>query len=122
MNHIAPISETPETITLNRSDWEAILDRLEDRSDLDAIRRSEQANAHAHVYTDAETQRMVLEDVSALTIWRERAGLTQKALAAASGVSQSYVNEIEAGKKPGGTATLAKIAKALGVSIERLLD
>lgn len=122
MNHIAPISETPETIALNRSDWEAILDRLDDRNDLDAIRRSEQANARAHAYTDAETQRMVLEDVSALTIWRERAGLTQKALAAASGVSQSYVNEIEAGKKPGSTATLAKIAKALGISIERLLD
>ncbi|MFS3136885.1 helix-turn-helix domain-containing protein [Gluconacetobacter sacchari] len=122
MNHIAPLSETPETITLNRSDWEAILDRLEDRSDLDAIRRSEQTNAHAHAYTDAETQRMVLDDVSAFIIWRERAGLTQKALAAASGVSQSYVDEIEAGKKRGSTSALAKIAKTLGVSIERLLD
>ncbi|CAP57554.1 helix-turn-helix domain-containing protein [Gluconacetobacter diazotrophicus] len=122
MNHIAPISETPETITLNRADWEAILDRLDDRSDLNAIRRSEQTNARAHAYTDAETQRMVLEDVPALTIWRERAGLMQKALAAASGVSQSYVNEIEAGKKPGSAATLAKLAATLGVSVDRLLD
>ncbi|MBB2202071.1 helix-turn-helix transcriptional regulator [Gluconacetobacter tumulisoli] len=122
MNHIVPIFETPETITLNRADWEVILDRLDDRNDLDAIRRSEQANARTHAYTDAETHRMMLEDVSALTIWRERAGLTQKALADMAGVSQSYVNEIEGGKKPGSAATLAKLAATLGASVDRLLD
>ena len=57
------------------------------------------------VYTAAEVDRMLDAGVSPITIWRERAGLSGRALAAAA-VSPSCLAEIEAGKKPGGTAAI----------------
>ncbi len=117
---IKPISETAETVTFRRDDWLAYLEDMEDRA---AVERSlaERAAGNAAVYTSADLDRM-LNGVSSLTIWRERAALTQRALATRAGVSASYLAEIEAGRKPGSVAALGALAKTLGVGIERLKD
>jgi DNA-binding XRE family transcriptional regulator len=47
--------------------------------------------------------------------WRK---LTQEQLAAAAGISQGYLSEIETGKKVGDVATLRAIATALRVSLD----
>ncbi len=53
---------------------------------------------------------------------REKKGMTQVQLAKRAKVTQSYVAQLEAGvKKNPSLATLMRIAKALGVSIEQLL-
>ncbi len=53
---------------------------------------------------------------------RIQKGLSQLALAKKAGVAQGYISELEAGtKKNVGLETLRKIAKALGVSVEKLL-
>jgi len=119
MNAIHPISIDDDKVTLSRADWDAVIERLEGREDAAAISRHKAGGGPS--YTAAETDRL-LDGTHALTIWRERSGMTQKALAEAAGMSQSYVNEIEGGKKPGSAAGLAQLAAALGVSIERLLD
>jgi DNA-binding XRE family transcriptional regulator len=54
-------------------------------------------------------------------VWREHRGLTLGVLAKQAGVAQSYVSEIENGKKPGSVRALAALAKALRVDIEDLL-
>ena len=54
-------------------------------------------------------------------VWREHRGLTLGALAKASGIAQSYVSEIEHGKKRGSVRALAALAKVLRVDIEDLL-
>lgn len=88
MNVIVPIDETEATVTLTRTDYEALIERLEEARDLAAIDRSEawravvgEEQAQRLSYTAAEARRMALDDVSALTIWRERSGLSQRALA-----------------------------------------
>lgn len=53
---------------------------------------------------------------------RKFRGLTQKNMETATGLAQGYVSEIENGTKPGGLRTMHKIAKALGVPIDVLLD
>jgi len=54
---------------------------------------------------------------------RSMKNLTQSRLAIESGVSQSYINELERGKKNNpSVVVLVKLAKALGVSIMELLD
>ena len=113
---LKPVSETAETVTFRREDWLAHLDDMEDRV---ALERSRAERPVA--YTSAEMDRL-LDGVSSLTIWRERAGLSQRASAAKAGVGASYLVEIETGKKPGSVAALGALAKALGVSIERLKD
>ena len=52
---------------------------------------------------------------------REQKGWTQTQLAAESGVSQTYISELEAGKSDPTIAIVRKLASALGVSIADLL-
>ena len=49
---------------------------------------------------------------------RQKAGMSQRQLAAESGVSQGMISQIEAGHKEGGLRTLEKLAEALGVAFE----
>ena len=128
MNAIVPVDQTETTVTLTRTDYEALIGRLEDAADYEAIRRSEADRARLGekeyrrlCYTAAETRRMVLDDVSPLIIWRERAGLSQRALAAEAKISPSYLAEIERGKKPGSVAALASLAAVLKVPMEHLV-
>lgn len=52
---------------------------------------------------------------------RQSKGWSQNRLAKESGVSQSFIHALEAGEKSPTTRTLAKLAKALSVSISELL-
>ena len=124
-----PLSVTDTTVTLSREEWEAFLDRLEDIADEAVIAASiaerERIGDEAYrrlCYTSAEVDRMLDDGVSTVTIWREREGLTQRALATAAGISQSYLAEIEGGKKPGSLAAMAAIAKVLRIPIEHLVQ
>ena len=60
----------------------------------------------------------MLDGEAALVIWRNRSGLSQKALASKAGISASYMAEIEAGKKPGSVAAMSALAKALDVPLD----
>ena len=54
---------------------------------------------------------------------RKALGLTQTELAEKSGVSRGHLSQIEAGRKPNvGPIVLTKLAKALNVEIEYLMD
>lgn len=50
---------------------------------------------------------------------REGAGLSQYKLAQVSGVSAQAISRIEAGLREPGWATVLRLARALGVSVER---
>ncbi len=49
---------------------------------------------------------------------RERAGLSQQALADKLGCTQPAISYLEAGEAPHNTATLQRIAEALGLQLE----
>jgi XRE family transcriptional regulator, aerobic/anaerobic benzoate catabolism transcriptional regulator len=53
--------------------------------------------------------------------WRTEQGLTRKALSAASGVSERYLAQLEAGQGNMSVLLLRKVARAMGVSVERLV-
>ena len=125
---MSEITTVNETVTLTRAEWEAVQTQLEDLSDRLAAKRSEERlatlgadEARRLSYTAEEARKIALDDVAPLTIWRERAGLSQRALARAAKISPSYLAEIEAGKKPGSVAALASLAAVLTVPIERLV-
>jgi XRE family transcriptional regulator, aerobic/anaerobic benzoate catabolism transcriptional regulator len=54
--------------------------------------------------------------------WRTEQGLTRKALSAASGVSERYLAQLEAGQGNISVLLLRKVAHAIGVSIEHLVS
>ncbi len=53
---------------------------------------------------------------------RESKGWTQEILAGRAGLDRSYVAGIEAGLRNPSTRALAKLARALGVTLSGLLD
>lgn len=53
--------------------------------------------------------------------WREHRGLTVQQLASAAGLSKPFVSQIETGHRVGTTATLKKLAQALGATVLALL-
>jgi transcriptional regulator with XRE-family HTH domain len=127
MNDIKPIAETAETVTLNRSDWTALLEQLEDAQDMAAVtsRRAHEARvgkeAARRNYLSSGEVRRLLDGESPVAIWREKRGLSQRALAEAAGVSPSYLAEIELGRKPGSAEALSCLATALRVPMAELI-
>jgi len=53
--------------------------------------------------------------------WRAQHGMTRKALAAASGVSERYLAQLEAGQGNISVLLLRKLARAMGVAVETLV-
>jgi XRE family aerobic/anaerobic benzoate catabolism transcriptional regulator len=53
--------------------------------------------------------------------WRDEQGVTRKALSAASGVSERYLAQLEAGEGNISVLLLRKVARAMGVPVESLV-
>ncbi|MCB1476614.1 MAG: helix-turn-helix transcriptional regulator [Rhodobiaceae bacterium] len=71
------------------------------------------------VLTQDQMNRIIAGE-STLRVWREAAGKTQGQLAADAGVSQSYIADLEAGRKEGGIQLWRRIADALGCDLDDL--
>lgn len=56
-----------------------------------------------------------------VVFWRERRDLTQTELAEAAGISRAYMSQIESGSRTGTPEVLARIARALRVSLDDLV-
>jgi DNA-binding XRE family transcriptional regulator len=62
------------------------------------------------------------EGVPRLRAWRDYRGLTVEKLAKKASIARAYLTQIENGSRKGTVATLRKIAKALGTTVDALLD
>lgn len=127
MTPIRLLDETEDTVTLSRRDWSALLEELEDAADLAAV-RSRKAHEEAvgvdlarRDYLTGEEAGRLLDGESPVKLWREKRGLSQRALAAGAGVSQSYLSEVEARRKPGSAEALLKLAGVLRIGMENLV-
>ncbi|MDG5493335.1 helix-turn-helix domain-containing protein [Niveispirillum sp. BGYR6] len=120
--HIRPIAETPDSVTLSRADFEAIQELLEDAADLadiEAVARKLDGG-EAGTLPDNVVNRL-LDGENPVLVLRQHRGLSALALAQAAGLSQSFISEIEAGRKRGGIDTLNRIAAALSVPLDMLV-
>jgi DNA-binding XRE family transcriptional regulator len=118
------MSAEADTVTLSRTEYEALLDRLEEAEDKAALDTLEARIAHLGFaeatkdYLPMELTKRLLSGEHPIRVWRAHRGLTREALAAAAGVSPSYLTEIETGRKPGSFEAIAKIAVALRLSLD----
>ena len=71
--------------------------------------------------TPQETREFVAAP-SPLAFWRKRRGLTQAALAARVEIAQNYLSDLENGKRSGPVETWLKLARALDMRVEDLVD
>ncbi len=127
MSAIEPLSATPETVTLTRADFNALLHAAEDTADVVSVEahrayedRVGWETARRNYLTGDEAHRL-LGGISAIRIWREKRGMKQRALAEAADVAVGCLAAIEGGKKPGSADALCRIAGVLDVPMEHLV-
>ena len=63
----------------------------------------------------------LMEGAAPIPAFRRHHGLTLKSLSEETGLAVSYLSEIERRRKPGSASALARIAKALGTTIDTLI-
>lgn len=94
-------------------------------ADLEEMLEDAAASAAFHVTRNQETvpaeivDRLLAGD-SPVKVWREYRGLTQRALATQAGLNFTYLSQLETGARKGTTATMKKLAEALGVDLDDL--
>ena len=118
---ILPLAETPETVTLSRADFEALTELVADAvdmADVEAVTRKI-AVGETTTFPFAVAERL-LDGDHPVKVFRELRGLSVRRLAAAAGVSPSYLSEIETGEKPGSLECMRRVAAALVVSLDLL--
>jgi DNA-binding XRE family transcriptional regulator len=123
MTHVRTKAPNGDSIViLPEAEYDRLVEELEDLRDSMTARES-----LARIESGEEellTSEEVTEALAAktpLAFWRKKRGLTQAALAEATGVSQNFLSEIESGQKPGTAATLKKIADALKLRVDDLI-
>jgi len=118
---IRPLAESSDTVLLRRADYEALLREAEDAADATQMREVEaRIEAGEDEYVPIEITRRLMSGEVPVRVWREYRGLSARTLADRAGVSAAYLSQIETGKKPGSFDAMARLARALGVSMEDL--
>ena len=129
-----PKRETADEVILSRADWERLLEAVEDADDIAAVAVAEaEEAAFAAALPDDGARREtrfplavikaeLVEGKHPLKAWRSYRGLTQKALAERAEVMRDLIAQIETRKKQGSIETLSRLARALAVPIDALLE
>ena len=114
----------PQIITSPSGEELVVLPRreYEDLVDIAVARRAEAALASGREeLLSAEETAALVAAPAPLAFWRKKHGRTQTQLAAAIGVSQNFLSDLERGKARGDVTLYAKLARYLDVSIEDLV-
>lgn len=111
-----------EMVTIPREEYDRLLEAAEDLADIAGYHRVKADLAAGHEeLVPSEFADRIIEGESPLRVYRDFRGLTQLALAQASGVNRVQIADIEARRKSGSIETVRKLAEALGVTIDDLV-
>ena len=112
-----------EMITIPLDEYKRLRAAMDDLADLQAHDRvMADLAAGREEAVPAEFARRLISGESPLRVWRDRRGLTQSALARASGVNRVQIADIEAGRKKGSLKTARRLAEALGLTVDDLIS
>lgn len=106
-----------ETVTITREEHRRLLQAAEDLEDIQTLNH---ARANSEEGLPHEFMKRLIDGDAPVRVFRNWRGLTQSALAEASGVNRVQIANIESGAKTGSAATLRKLADALGVPLDDL--
>ncbi len=117
---------TPEgtkMVVLPAEDYARLIDLVEEAQDINAAKDQLERLAAGEGTMPSEVLKLILnEELTAIAAWRKYRGLTQAALARATGCSQVWLSRIEAGAGHGTPKMRRAIAAALGAPLWALED
>ena len=105
-----------DSVTLTRSEYDALIARTEELEDTLAARMADDGSRIPH-----EVALAIMDGERPVVAYRRHRGLTLRQLAARTGLAVGYLSEIERGLKPGSTSALSRIADAVGTTIDTLV-
>ena len=133
-----PKSMTADEVVLSRADWErltlALEDADDDEDDISAVAaaRAEETALAARLEAEhggpvettipIEIVKAELDGVPPLRAWRDHRGWTQAELSAKSGVARDLIAQIETRRRNGSIQSINRLARALGIPIEALIE
>ena len=109
-------------VVIPEAEFLALRGALEDREDAAAIREFQRKLAAGEEeLVPAEIANRIIDGENKVRVWRSYRGLSARELATASGLSASYVSEIESGKKEGSISAMKAIAEALRLDLDDIV-
>lgn len=122
----AKILETngkPTFAVLPIDEYRALLELAEDAGDAAALTRAAKRYARSEEETiPAAVVDRLLAGEAPIRVWREHRGLTAALLAEGVGVTPAHISKLETGKGEPSIALLRKLAVALDVDLDSLVD
>jgi DNA-binding XRE family transcriptional regulator len=108
----------PESAVIPKRAFNKLLALAENAGDIQAIR---DFNASHEETFPAEWVDRLIEGENPVKVYREYRQLTQSKLGEKAGLDQSYINQIEKGKRKGTAKSLKKIAAVLNIDVDLLI-
>ena len=105
-----------ETITLTRTEYDALINRNEVLEDTLAAIEADDGSRVPH-----EVALAIIRGDSPILAFRNHNGLTLRQLSDKTGVTASYLSEIERGHKSGSASVLSRIARAFDTTVDTLI-
>lgn len=115
MTQILRTENGEELVVLSRREYDALLAQLGDEDAEDRMTLLIAAEARAEQALPEPVSAAILAGDSVLKALRRWRGMTQSDLAAAAGINQGYLSELEAGAKGGTADTMRKLTTCLSV-------
>jgi DNA-binding XRE family transcriptional regulator len=114
----------PEYAVVPFKDYQRLLELAEDAEDIAAadVAKAELDRGEDELIPSEIARRLIDGEEHPLKIWREYRGLTQEALAKQVESTKSYISQIEAGKKSGSVVLIKRLAAALNVDMDDLVQ
>jgi DNA-binding XRE family transcriptional regulator len=109
----------PIYVILSYKEYEMMLEALEDKLDLIAIEENKKDSSERFPLEFVE---QLASGKNRVKAYREYRKYSQTKLAKLAGVSKQYISQIETGERAGSTKTMKKIAKALKVDLDDLVE
>ena len=106
-----------ETITMTREAYEALIERNSQLEDMLAAQDADDGLRVPH-----EVALDIMRGKYPILAFRNYRGITLRELSEKTGIAVGYLSEVERGRKPGSTSALARIATALGATIDVLVN
>lgn len=109
-------------VVMPESEYEALLDRLDEAAALLAVERFESGLASGKEEAiPSQIVDRLLAGENKIAVWREYRGMTARELAEEAGITQAYLSQMESGKREGTVGTIKKLAVALSLGIDDLV-
>lgn len=107
--------QTEQTIILTRNEYDALLERNSELEDRLAALEADDGVRVPHAVALA-----IINGKGPIVAFRNHQGITLQELSKRTRLAVGYLSEIERGLKPGSVSAMARIAGALGTTIDVL--